>query len=113
MQPAAQRRPDGNLCAPGAGNLFHLREERMKIWKILRDWRILFALAACAMMLAVGGMPANAVDAPSKEQQEKDLANVPKDALQYYKGYWFATQIVSDPLKDWTPHKGPWQICHN
>jgi ribose transport system substrate-binding protein len=50
---------------------------------------------------------------PSAGEQAKALANVPKDALQYYQGYWLATNLVDDPLKNWQPHKPPWQICHN
>ena len=86
----------------------------MTIWKTLRGLRAAVTAACCALLITVSGVSiAGAVDAPSKEQQEKDLANVPKDALQYYQGYWYASDIISDPLKNWTPHKGPWQICHN
>src|ERR1700690_2798143 len=51
---------------------------------------------------------------PTPAQQAEDLANVPKDAQQYYQGYWFATKkIVNDPLANWKPHSAPWQVCLN
>ncbi|MDR3495898.1 MAG: hypothetical protein P4L82_14975, partial [Ancalomicrobiaceae bacterium] len=50
---------------------------------------------------------------PTPEEQAKALANVPKGALQYYDGYWYASNVIADPLKNFTPHKAPWQICHN
>ena len=52
-------------------------------------------------------------ESPTPEQQAAALANVPKDAQQYYQGYWYSTKIVADPLANWQPHKAPWQICHN
>ena len=52
-------------------------------------------------------------EGPTPEQQAAALANVPKDAQQYYQGYWYSTKIVADPLANWQPHKAPWQICHN
>ncbi|HTW26546.1 MAG TPA: substrate-binding domain-containing protein [Acetobacteraceae bacterium] len=75
-------------------------------------------LAVALGALCLGGLALRPVDAavatPSAAQQAKDLANVPKDARQYYEGYWFATdRIVSNPLADWHPHKPPWQVCHN
>jgi ribose transport system substrate-binding protein len=65
-----------------------------------------------AAWLGSGSLPAAAAD-PTPDEQAKALANVPKDALQYYQGYWYATKLISDPLKNWQPHKPPWQICHN
>lgn len=54
------------------------------------------------------------VAAPSPAQQALDLANVPRDAQQYYEGYWYATRkIVDNPLADWHPHAAPWQVCLN
>ncbi len=52
-------------------------------------------------------------ESPTPEQQAAALANVPKDAQQYYQGYWNSTKLVADPLANWQPHKAPWQICHN
>jgi ribose transport system substrate-binding protein len=52
-------------------------------------------------------------ETPTPEQQAAALANVPKDAQQYYQGYWYSTKIVADPLANWQPHNAPWQICHN
>ncbi len=75
-------------------------------------------LGVCAFLCAVGlngTVSATAADtpAPSAEEQTQTLANVPKAAQEYYAGYWDMGPIFQDPLKDFTPHKAPWQICHN
>ena len=75
-----------------------------------------FAVAlgiACLGGMATSRIAAAAAD-PTPAQQAQDLANVPKDAQQYYQGYWFATKkIINDPLANWHPHPPPWQVCHN
>jgi ribose transport system substrate-binding protein len=77
-----------------------------------RKWGFGLALGLAAWLAVPAGLAAAAED-PSPEQQAKDLANVPKDKQQYYQGYWYATKLVNDPLKNWQPHKQPWQVCHN
>ncbi len=67
----------------------------------------------CPLVLAGGTLAADAPAAPSAEQQAKELSNVPKGALEYYQDYWYATKIVNNPLANFTPHKKPWQMCHN
>ena len=52
-------------------------------------------------------------ESETPEQQAAALANVPKDAQQYYQGYWYSTKLVADPLANWQPHRRPGQICHN
>jgi ribose transport system substrate-binding protein len=69
-----------------------------------------------ALAFALPGLlssQALADETPTPEQQASALANVPKDAQQYYQGYWYSTKLVADPLANWQPHKAPWQICHN
>jgi len=69
-----------------------------------------------ALAFALPGLlssQAFADESPTPEQQAAALANVPKDAQQYYQGYWYSTKLVADPLANWQPHKAPWQICHN
>jgi ribose transport system substrate-binding protein len=73
--------------------------------------RALAAALVCAVACSTA-ISARAAD-PSAEQQAADLSNVPKDAQQYYAGYWYATKIISNPLANFQPHKPPWQICHN
>jgi ribose transport system substrate-binding protein len=78
----------------------------------MSGWRTL----RVATLGLIGGLlssQAFADDGPTPEQQAAALANVPKDAQQYYQGYWYSTKIVTDPLANWQPHKAPWQICHN
>ncbi len=73
---------------------------------------------ACAAVLGVCAFaltqisPTYAAD-PTPAEQAQALANVPKAAAKYYSGYWYSTDIVSDPLHDWKPHPPPWQVCHN
>jgi ribose transport system substrate-binding protein len=85
----------------------------MPDWKALssRPLKLCLILGGVAW-LGSSSLPAAAAD-PTPEQQAQALASVPKDALQYYQGYWYATKIIADPLKNWQPHKPPWQICHN
>jgi hypothetical protein len=81
------------------------------------DWRSL-PTARAALIGALGfasGFLSSQVladESPTPEQAAA-LANVPKDAQQYYLGYWYSTKLVADPLANWQPHKAPWQICHN
>ena len=85
----------------------------------MSDWRTLRVATLAllgSLVFAQSGLlsaPAFADESPTPEQQAAALANVPKDAQQYYQGYWYSTKIVADPLANWQPHKGPWQICHN
>ncbi len=76
----------------------------------IRCWIAAGSLVALAA--AAAAVPALAAD-PTAEEQAQVLQNVPKDALPYYQGYWYATKIVNNPLKDFKPHPPPWQVCHN
>jgi ribose transport system substrate-binding protein len=77
-------------------------------------WRTLsVAILGLVAALALLASQALADESPTPEQQAAALANVPKDAQQYYQGYWYSTKLVADPLANWQPHKAPWQICHN
>ncbi len=73
------------------------------------------ALLCAAALIGPLTTTTNAAEtpAPSAEEQAKILANVPKDDLQYYVGYWYTGPLFQNPLKDFTPHPPPWQICHN
>lgn len=73
----------------------------------------LLAAAAYGCMLLLAGVPAGQAADPTPEEQAKALEAVPEGARQYYGGYWYATELVADPFKDWKPHPPPWQICHN
>jgi hypothetical protein len=83
----------------------------------MSDWRTLRAatlglIGALAVALLLSS-EVLADESPTPEQQAAALASVPKDAQQYYQGYWYSTKIVADPLANWQPHKAPWQICRN
>jgi len=80
----------------------------------MSGWRTLsVAILGPVAALALLASQALADESPTPEQQAAALANVPKDAQQYYQGYWYSTKLVADPLANWQPHKAPWQICHN
>jgi ribose transport system substrate-binding protein len=80
----------------------------MRAWK-----RYVVALLA----LSLGGLmtprQGHAAAAPTQAEQAQALQNVPQAARQYYQGYWLVSNIVNNPLKDWHPHRPPWQVCHN
>ncbi|WP_307437570.1 substrate-binding domain-containing protein [Labrys monachus] len=77
--------------------------------------KLLRLCAACVIAAAIAALGLSSVGAaaPTVEEQARALAAVPKDAVQYYDGYWYSADIVSDPLANWKPHAPPWQICHN
>ena len=80
----------------------------------MSGWRTLsLAILGPVAALALLASQALADESPTPDQQAAALANVPKDAQQYYQGYWYSTKLVADPLANWQPHKAPWQICHN
>lgn len=68
---------------------------------------------ACAALFMLGGQDSVSAADPTPEEQAAALAAVPKDAQQYYGGYWYATDLVAKPFQDWKPNPAPWQICHN
>ncbi len=78
----------------------------------IRWLRLLGLSALLCFAVTFGSERASAAD-PTPEEQAKALQNVPADAVQYYEGYWYASDIISNPLKDFEPHKAPWQVCHN
>lgn len=77
-----------------------------------RALRLFAALCAAALVGPISAIAAE-TPAPSKDEQAQILTNVPKDDLQYYAGYWYTGPLFADPLKNFQPHKPPWQICHN
>lgn len=76
-------------------------------------WIRLLGVAALFCLAATFGLDRASAADPTPEEQAEALQNVPKDALQYYEGYWYASDIISNPLQNFQPHKAPWQICHN
>lgn len=86
----------------------------MSSWKSwsARTVRLLSA-GACGAVVAFGVVSTSCAADPTADEQAKALAPVPKDAQQYYGGYWYSTDIVAGPFADWKPHAPPWQICHN
>lgn len=79
----------------------------------LKKMSRLCAVVCGVAAIVAAGMPAAYAADPTPEEQAKALANVPKDAVQYYDGYWYSTELIDNPLKDWAPHPPPWQVCHN
>jgi ribose transport system substrate-binding protein len=78
----------------------------------MRAARLCVAVGTLAI-LALYGLPgAIAADSTNASQAEA-LRNVPPAAVKYYAGYQFSTTLVDNPLKGWTPHRTPWQVCHN
>jgi ribose transport system substrate-binding protein len=79
----------------------------------MSGWRTLQAATLGligALAIALPGLltsQAFADESPTPQQQAAALANVPKDAQQYYQGYWYSTKLVTDPLANWQPHKAP------
>lgn len=72
------------------------------------------AVAGSAIALGLAQIgAAQAADAPTAEEQAEALKNVPEEARQYYGGYWYTTDLVSNPLENFQPNPTPWQICHN
>lgn len=83
------------------------------------NWIVSFArtllLPLCVALFVAGGMSSTmaGVKTPTKAEQAKALAPVPKDVRQYYSGYWYMSDLIADPFANWKPHSPPWQICHN
>lgn len=82
--------------------------------KLFSNVTRLCAVACCAAVVAASAVSTvTAAEAPTAEEQAKALENVPEAARQYYAGYWYSTELVNNPFKDWEPNPAPWQICHN
>lgn len=71
------------------------------------------AVTALTAGISFAGLAAGQAADPTPEEQAKALEAVPKDAQQYYGGYWYATDLVANPFDNWKPNPPPWKICHN